>query len=122
ALPFGCTSAKAERCPCSMTTTIRSNPAAPSHDGVTVNRQQKRRSMASTYLKKFPLTNPAPDIRYEKIAAAVAELADALDSGSSTHKVCRFNSCRPHFQEAGVLFHEGSGFLFVGINENPQRL
>src|SRR4051812_49166734 len=31
--------------------------------------------------------------------AAVAELADALDSGSSVQKTCRFNSCRPHIPE-----------------------
>src|SRR5690242_5569940 len=32
------------------------------------------------------------------VAAAVAELADALDSGSSVHKTCRFNSCQPHLK------------------------
>src|SRR5437868_4616565 len=29
-------------------------------------------------------------------SAAVAELADAQDSGSCVQKTCRFDSCRPH--------------------------
>ena len=46
----------------------------------------------------------------QRIKAGVAELADALDLGSSVH-TCRFNSCHPH-QNPRTLF---SDFLFISI-------
>lgn len=39
---------------------------------------------------------------FSLIFAPVAELADALDLGSSSHE-CRFDSCRPHQWFHGVV-------------------
>ena len=51
--------------------------------------------------RAMPLDTGRRSSIIDQIAAAVAELADALDSGSSIHKMCRFNSCRPHSTEPG---------------------
>jgi hypothetical protein len=54
------------------------------------------RNVSPTRSQVPALDSTTPSFKIQKTVAAVAELADALDSGSSTHKVCRFNSCRPH--------------------------
>ena len=48
----------------------------------------------------------------------MAELADALDLGSSEQPSCRFNSCYPHliFKAESILVYECfSAFFFVSI-------
>src|SRR5436305_1434024 len=50
-------------------------------------------------------------------AAAVAELADALDSGSSVQKTWRFDSSRPHTQRPG---RPSSGVLFCALPERAR--
>ena len=47
--------------------------------------------------------------------AAVAELADAQDSGSCTHKVWRFDSSQPHSMAPVFPFGKTGVFRFLGI-------
>ncbi len=50
------------------------------------------------FRERFGLHQLAICVEFRKVrhAGGVAELADALDLGSSSQKECRFDSCRPH--------------------------
>ena len=65
-------------------------------------------------LSKFPLNKRAQLGKSSCIEYApqmpnyigdVAELADALDLGSSSFMECRFDSCHPHFDQQGFCLH-----------------
>src|SRR5690554_326715 len=51
---------------------------------------------------RFPASKAPSADRMLRIAAGVAELADARDLGSRVFTTCRFDSCRPHSFSLGA--------------------